>query len=697
MDTTSESQSQIHWEAEQTQIESLGNGDVPWGGGSIRIALLGNPNTGKTTLFNRLSGLRQQTSNFPGTTQGALIGWVRLDGPSKPVRGGCESCHGSGLQGEPGEGVNAELIDLPGIYSLELAQPEAELCRAVLDGTAAPRGEALEAPDAVLVVADANNLARNLMLVGESLRRRLPTVVVINMIDLARKRGLDLNAERLEQRLGCEVVLCSARTGEGLDELRRALRRPQIPNRTPPGGEDALVKWADDAFKATVDGSRLSDEDELTDRLDRILTHPILGLISFALIMMGLFWAIFKLATYPMGWIDGIFIHLGALVAAVIPEGLIQNLLAGGVVAGVGATVIFLPQICLLFFLISLLEDTGYLARAALIVDRMFRPFGLSGHSFVPLLSAHACALPAIMATRSVPDRRDRLATVLVAPFMACAARIPVYVLLVAILFPGKPAIQALAFSGCYVLGAAAGLFSAMLVRRTILRGKSRPMAIELPSYKLPSVRKAFMVTYDRGMIFLKSAGTMILALSILLWWLGAYPVVDPPAEVVSLREQAALVNDPGQAAVMEADARRLEASHASSNSFIGRLGVLMEPVFAPLGYDRQLTVGVLASFAAREVFVTTMAIVVVGAEDIEGVGVRAALAGAMRDDGKTLVFTRAVSVSLLIYYVLAMQCLPTLVLTARETGGIRWAGLQLVWMSGLAYVAAAVVYQLMK
>lgn len=696
MDTTNESQSSPD-EAKPVQNKTVGVDDGARGGGSMRIALLGNPNTGKTTLFNRLSGLRQSTSNFAGTTQDALIGWVRLDGPAKAVRGGGESCHDVTVRGEPREGTNAELIDLPGIYSLELKQSEAELCRAVLDGTAAPRGEALQAPEAVLVVADANNLARNLTLVGETLRRRLPTVVAVNMVDLARKRGLELSARRLADRLGCEVVLCSARTGEGLDQLRGALSSPRIPNRTPPGGEEALEQWADEAFRAAAGGSRILDEDELTDRLDRILTHPILGLVSFTLIMTGLFWAIFKLAAYPMDWIDAIFVHLGGLVVAVLPEGLVQDLLAGGVVAGVGATVIFVPQICLLFFLISLLEDTGYLARAALIVDRMFRPFGLSGHSFVPLLSAHACALPGIMAARSVPDRRDRLATILVAPFMTCTARIPVYVLLAAFLFPGRPAVQALAFSGCYVLGVAAGLFSALLARRTILRGKSRPMAIELPSYKLPSVRKALMVTYDRGMIFLKNAGSMILALSILLWWLGAYPVVDPPAEAVSMREQAAVMVDSEQALAMEAKADQLEASHASSGTFIGRLGVLAEPIFRPLGYDRQLTVGVLASFAAREVFVTTMAVLVAGADDVEDEGVRAALAGAKRDDGKTLVFTGPVSVSLLIYYVLAMQCLPTLVMTAREAGGLRWAGLQLAWMSGLAYVAAAIAYQVMS
>jgi ferrous iron transport protein B len=677
------------------------------GAGLRRIALLGNPNTGKTTLFNRLCGLRHKTSNFPGTTLEARLGRVMLE---RRLPAGSEGesvsadAEASGVRAglKPAvQSVPAELIDLPGVYSIELEQLEANVCRDVLAGATAPRsfgGGPVRAPEAICVVADATNLGRSLSLAGEALRRRLPTVVAVNMIDLAHRRGLHVDAARLSDALGCRVVCVSARTGEGLAELREALSTAQIPTRTPPGDEAGLRRWADELFAHAASGA--PEEDTFTDRLDRAFTHPILGLVLFAVVMTGLFWGLFKLAAYPMDWIDMIFAHLGGLVEAVVPAGAVQDLLANGVVAGVGATVIFLPQICLLFFLISLLEDTGYLARAAFVMDRLLRPFGLSGHAFVPLLSAHACALPGIMACRGIPDRRDRLAAILVAPFMSCSARIPVYALLVVLLFPRSPSLQALAFTGCYFLGAIAGLFTASLFRSTILRGKGRPMVMELPSYKRPSLRTALLTTYDRAVVFLKKAGTAIVAISIVLWWLGSYPHVKPPAEAAALEAQAAAIapEQPEQAAAMEAKAATLEARHAKRHSFIGMLGAGVEPIFRPIGYDRQLSVGVLASFAAREVFVTTMAVIVIGDESADVVGddgVRARLATATRDDG-TPIFTAATSWSLLVYYVLAMQCLPTLVLTAREAGGVKWALLQLGWMCGLAYVCALVVYQVM-
>lgn len=396
--------------------------------GPKRVALLGNPNTGKTTLFNRLCATRQKTSNFPGTTQEVRIGLVR----DEKVRAD-----------------SIELIDLPGIYSIELQMTEAALCRGVLAGDVAPRGERVEPPDAICVVIDATDLGRGLVLVGEALRRRLPTVVAINMVDLARRRGVHADEAKLADILGCTVVVCSARTGEGVEALRDSLTHAPIPNRTPPGDAHALEHWADDVFAAVALGDERADTDTLTDRLDKAFTHPVLGVLTFALVMTGLFYVIFKLASYPMDLIDGVFGRLAEAVRVVLPAGVLADLLAGGVVGGVGATVIFVPQICLLFFIISLLEDTGYLARAAFVMDRVLRPFGLSGHSFVPLLSSHACALPGIMSARAVPDRRDRLATILVAPFMTCSARIPVYVLLTTILFRDRPAMGAVAFTGC--------------------------------------------------------------------------------------------------------------------------------------------------------------------------------------------------------------------------------------------------------
>jgi ferrous iron transport protein B len=713
------------------------------------IALVGNPNTGKTTLFNRISGLNHKTSNFAGTTLEARIARVR-----------------AGIEG----GRDGDLIDLPGIYSIELDALESRVAREVLAGQLAPKGHAIGVPEVCVIVVDATNLARNLTLVGEVIRRRLPTLIVVNMIDLAQRQGLTIDPHKLSEALGCGVVTSNARTGEGIDQIRIGIREARIPAPVRPvpgdgpqaaaagaeagGGSTALRVWAEEVFSlaaaentghctkcgydvSTLPGRKgkcpecgtpyvrtdISASEATTDRIDRVLMHPVLGVLIFAAVMTGLFWSLFSLASYPMDWIDGIFgLTAGTLHEALPKDSILVDLLTEGVIKGIGATVIFLPQICLLFFLISLLEDTGYLARAALLMDRVLRPFGLPGHAFVPLLSSHACALPGIMATRAIPDRKERLATILVAPFVTCSARLPVYVLLTGLLFTGQPAMAALAFVGCYALGIAAAVFSALIARRTILRGKGRPMVMELPSYKLPSIRTALITTYHRGWVFLKNAGTNILMICIALWWLSSYPKVEPPAELVqiragipALRAQAVPGPSTEQRRIaqglmcidgpvtttdvdeLESTFDHLEARYQAAGSFAGRLGKFIQPVFEPLGYDWQLSIGVLSSFAAREVFVSTMAVVVAGSDDAEDEGILQQIATAKRDDGVTPVFTRATAWSLLIYYVLAMQCLPTLAVTARESGSWKWAFLQLGWMCGLAYVAAMIVYQVMK
>lgn len=664
-----------------------------------RVALLGNPNTGKTTIFNRLSGLRHKTANFPGTTQEARVGFVSLRDARPRVAASGECCgrateHESVAPTE--EGV--ELVDLPGVYSLELEQIEARICRSVLAGDLAPRGQPASAPDVVCVVMDATNLSRGLVFVGETLRRRLPTVVALNMIDMARRRGLSISRETLERELGCRVVPCSARTGEGMGELKAALLDAGVATTTPPGDDAGVGLWADriTALAASASPESGVTAESLTDRLDRAFTHPVLGVALFAAIMAGLFWALFSLAAYPMDWIESIFTGLGSFIRSVMPAGIVRDLLAGGIVSGISGVVVFLPQICLLFFLISLLEDTGYLARASFVMDRVLRPFGLPGHAFVPLLTSHACALPGIISARAIPDRRERLATILVAPFMTCSARLPVYVLMTSLLFPESPVRASLAFVGAYALGAIAGVGSALLARRTILRGRSRPMAMELPTYRVPSLTNALVTMRDRATVFLKQAGTMILALSVVLWWVGAYPKVDPPAEAVALRQQAARVEAaaPDESSALRAQADHLESKHASAHSFMGGIGRLAEPIFAPIGYDWRLTIGVMASFAAREVFVSTMAIVLAGEEDAQERGVLERMRGATRDDGRSPVFGAATSWSILVFYVLAMQCLPTLVVTAREAGGARWAVLQMAWMTGVAYAAAFLAYR---
>lgn len=655
----------------------------PRSGAPTCIALLGNPNTGKSTIFNRLTGLRQKTSNFPGTTIDAHIGMTTLAGPA-------------------GEAIAAHLLDLPGVYSLDVDDAESRVCRSALTSNAIPG--ATPPPGAVCIALDASALRQGLRFVGEVSRSRLPAVVALTMLDVARRRGIEVDIAALESKLGCPVRPVNARTGDGFSDLRLALANPVIPRTTPPADEAGFRAWIDDLHEASAPMVPDSGPDRLSARFDWAFTHPLLGTAVFAAIMVGLFWLLFRIAVYPMNWIQTGFALAGEGMAHILPPGFVRDLMVNGVVAGLAGAIVFLPQICLLFFLLSILEDTGYLARAAFVADRLLRRVGLPGSAFIPLLSSHACAIPGILAARAIPDRRERLATILVAPFMTCSARLPVYALLVSLLFSHSPSLAAIAFAGCYALGAVAGVLSAMVARGSILKGSGTPMTLELPSYKTPSLRTALLTAYDKGSVFLRKAGVFIFAFAVMLWWLSSFPRSAPPAGSVQLREQAAALMEmeshgseihtttepSSEAASLREQADREEARSVLANSFAGRLGRLLEPIFAPLGFDWRVNIGVVTSFAAREIFVSTTAIVFAGDQAApENHGVIDAARAAVRDDGVTPVFTRAASWSLLVFYVLAMQCFSTLVVTARETGSAKWAVLQFTWMTGLAYIAA--------
>ncbi len=589
------------------------------------------------------------------------------------------------------------MVDLPGLYSLELDLPESRVARQALEGTGSSPA------DVVVVVADATNLVRHLRLAGELARAGRSCLVALNMIDLARRRGLSFDLDRLAAGLGVPVVAVSARRGEGMDRLTAAidarLARPlgaSPVGTAPAAGDEGLESWAEAIVLASVGGAQALGRpgDTVADRLDVAFTHPVIGLLVFFAVMAGLFWTLFALATVPMDLIEATFAHLGGWLEASLPAGAVRELLVGGLIGGISGTVVFLPQIGLLFFLITLLEDTGYLARAAFVMDRLLCRFGLPGYAFVPLLSSHACAIPGILSTRLIPDRHDRFATLLVIPFQSCSARLPVYVLLTSFLFADRPALAGLAFVGCYLLGSIAALGSAALARRTILPGGSRPMVLELPTYKWPSLRVAFANAFEQAWSFLRTVGTIILAICFVMWWLSAYPRAPAPPAAVALHAEAAQLAaaDPARAGSLTAEATRLELRHRQEHSFAGRLGRLAEPLFAPLGYDWRLTMGVLTSFAAREVFVSTIAVLVGAPEDAEA-GILERLHAAERDDGTPLL-TPATAVSLLVFFVLAMQCLSTLVTVRRETRHWKWPLLQFVWMTGLAWVAAFVAYQ---
>lgn len=626
-----------------------------------RVALIGNPNTGKTTMFNRLCGVRAKTSNFPGTTTSMRVG-----------------------QHLRGDGQGWDVVDLPGVYGLSYDGPEARIVREVLHGDGAQ-----QSTDALIVIVDATNLSRNLILVGELLLSGKPMVVALNMTDLAARRGVSIDASALAKRLGVEVIPVVASRGVGVPALSDAVERlatgtqTMVPVPPPLSDADALGAWADEVLLAAGGRPNDSASDPFTERLDRFLTHPVFGTLVFLAVMGGLFWTLFALATVPMDLIEKTFAYLGQLSSQYLPQGRIAELLSNGVIGGIAGTVVFLPQICLLFFLISLLEDTGYLARAAFVNDRFFRRFGLPGHAFVPMLTSHACALPGIMSTRLIPSKRDRIVTILVTPFISCSARLPVYVLLTGLLFSTRPLLAGVAFASCYLLGAAAAFGSAWLFGRTVFRGTPRQMVLELPTYKRPSILTALLTAKDQGVAFIKTAGTVIVAICIVMWWLSAYPRAPLVPEAEALRAQGQIV---------QADA--IQAKAQQSNSIIGRVGRVVEPVFHPLGYDWQLSVGLMTSFLAREVFVSTMTVLAGDAGDpAVDAGVRQRIREMTRDDG-TLLFTPATCASALVFFVLAMQCLPTLAVTRRETGAARYAVLQLTYMSGVAWIAAFLVYQ---
>lgn len=650
------------------------------------IAVIGNPNSGKSTLFNALTGLNAQTGNFPGTTVEGKHARIRLDG------------------------IPVELIDLPGAYSLQAATPDEQVASDYLLGCIVNR----EPPDALLVTVDASNLERNLFLASQVLELGMPTVIALTMVDIAERHGMRINTEKLSGELGCPVLAVNAKAGKGIAEIKIALLA-SIGEPEPPPRKDCLdlpacdsctscafnsrFNWTEDVTSRVVSGEARTTR-ERTDRIDSVLTHPKLGLLAFMVVMLTIFYLIFRVAQIPMELIDGLFGTVGAWVEGLLPPGDFRNLLVQGVIGGVGGMLIFLPQIGILFFFLALLEDTGYMARAAFVMDRLMRRVGLPGTAFVPMVSAHACAIPAIMSTRIIGDPRDRLLTILVLPLMTCSARIPVYAMVTALLFPNNHLLAALVFCGAISLGVIAALVMAFIFRHTILPGESKPLILELPGYKLPSLRNAVLYTVDRSWVFIKQAGTIILMISIILWVLATYPKSGTAPGAVVLLEQAESLktSDAAGAARLEAQAARESHRYALEQSMAGRMGKCIEPIVRPLGFDWQIGIGIISSFAAREVIVSTLSVVYgmgeEGADEPEGL--YASMRKAKGPDGK-LKFNTATCLSLLVFYVLAMQCLPTQAVTKRETNSWKWAAFQLGYMSVLAYVAALMTYQLVS
>ena len=647
------------------------------------IALAGNPNTGKSTVFNALTGAHQHVGNWPGKTVEKKEGTCKYNGSE------------------------FEVVDLPGTYSLTAYSLEEIIARDyIID----------ERPDLVVIVVDSANLERNLFLASQILELGLPVVVALNMVDLARRAGIKVDPDALSKELDCPVLPVVARSGQGVAALKATMERiaedpdrfakPQAPQwmeSRPNCPQHLRYDWAEKVAEHCVIAPPTAVGHK-SESIDRFLTHRVTGVAAFLGLMLVIFYLIFSLATVPMGLIDGMFSALGAWLAAHLPAGDLRSLLVEGVIGGVGGVLVFLPQVCILFLFFALLEDTGYMARAAFVMDRLMQRVGLPGKAFVPMLSAHACAVPGIMCTRMIEDRRDRLATILVLPMMTCSARLPVFAMVTALLFPANPLYGAMVFTFAYLLGILAAIGTSYIFKRTILPGKTHPLVLELPSYKLPSLRTAFYLMLDRARIFLRKAGTVILAVSVVIWWLANYPKIEietaaaNPGEIAGEMTthavgDATLLTEPAPAGQLN---EQVLARRQLAHSFLGRMGQWIEPVVAPLGFDWQIGVGILSSLMARELIIPALSILNgLGEENAAGETslLIERLRLARRPDGSPL-FTLPVCISLLIFYVLAMQCLPTLAVTRRETGSWRWPAFQFCYLGLMAYGVALVCYQ---
>lgn len=626
-----------------------------------RLALVGSPNCGKTTLFNALTGLRQKVANYPGVTvehtQGSIE--VEVDGDVTNTR-------------------EIQLLDLPGTYSLEPLSPDEQVTLDALEG----KLEGVDAPDGIVIVADATTLERSLPFIGEVLRLGRPSLVVLTMIDELKARKGAVKMGALRRALGVKVLGVVGNKGLGLDDLEHELGRVETwkaasPDKIPEDQLDRFV-WADEVLSECL--TRPDESRSRTDAIDRVVLHPGFGIALFLLVMFLFFQIIFTVAAPLQEGLEGLVMGLGVVVKGMMEPGLLRSLLVDGLITGVGGVVVFVPQIALLLLMISLLEGSGYMARAAFVIDRVMGWAGLEGRCFVALLSSYACAIPGLMATRSVPDPKSRLATMMVAPFMTCSARLPVYGLLISAFIPsehvlGILSIQGLAMFGLYFLGSISALLAAVIFKRGLLRGRTYPFYMELPPYRVPSWRVVLNFVWRGVKGFLRKAGTIILVASVLLWGMLSFPQVEPPAEIK--KDTAA------------ARAYQIERSAAA------QVGKAIEPVIEPLGFDWRIGIGIIASFAAREVIVATLAQIYSfdGEEDdLEGLGDR--LKKAKKDDG-TPAYTLATALALLVFYVYALQCVSTLAVMKRETGTWRWPAIAFLYMLAVAWIASFITYQL--
>lgn len=697
----------------------------------IKVALLGNPNTGKTSLFNQLTGLNQKVGNYPGVTVDKKQGTCKLT-----------------------PNISAVITDLPGTYSINPTSLDEQI---VLKSLMSNNPK--DKPDAIVVVADVENLKRNLLLFSQIKDLKIPTILALNMADQMHRKGIDINLPLLEQELQTKVVLISARNNEGIDVLKNEIANYETlevgsnfndlskkidasyfeslskvssnfsayelwmiltknhKSLLSDNEKEALKEFEEDITKQkkyqhketiyryqhinevlkntyTVDASKASD---LRSKLDRIFTHKIFGYAIFFGLLLLIFQSIFDWASTPMDFIDATFASIADYAKDNLPAGLFTDLLTDGIIPGIGGVVIFIPQIAILFLFISILEETGYMSRVVFLMDKIMRRFGMSGKSVIPLISGTACAIPAIMATRTIPSWKERLITILVTPFTTCSARLPVYAILIALIIPNTKIFGFLSLQGfvllmLYVLGFLAAIVAAYILQKTLKIKSNSLFVIEMPNYKVPSFKNVFFDVFDKTKAFVLGAGQIILAISIVLWFLASHG----PSSYDNAEKN--VVENVVNKQLSDDELAQKIASAKLENSYIGIAGKTIEPIVKPLGYDWKIGIGLIASFAAREVFVGTLATIYSVENDDEDTStIKQKMASEINNETGNKRFNLATGVSLLLFYAFAMQCMATLAIVKRETKSWKWPLVQLVGMGVLAYVAALIAYQILK
>ena len=700
---------------------------------NIKVALVGNPNSGKSTLFNALTGLHQKTGNFPGVTVDKKSGFAKLN-----------------------EIITAEFVDLPGTYSLYPKSLDERVAFEVLCNKENP-----DHPDVTIIVADASNLKRNLFLVSQIIDLKIPVILALNMMDMVEKEGDIIDAIRLSEKLGVKVLGLSARNKDGVEVLKQALLQPlsvpqydfiDIKKIAPEAIEkvktvvkvksdfeafqivnnlsdisylhnvELQIKITDALNTLIVDTNKLQSlesverykvinriveecithksaikTESFTHKLDSVLTHRIWGYAIFLVVLFFIFQTIFFLASFPMEWIESLFVMISELASDVLPKGELSNLIVNGIIAGLSGVVVFVPQIALLFAFIAILEDTGYMARVSFIMDKLMRRFGLNGRSVIPLISGVACAVPAIMSARTISSWKERIITIFVTPLMSCSARLPVYTLLISLVVPQNKNLgffnyQGLILMALYLIGFVAAIGAAWVLK-WILKAKEKSYFImELPVYRTPQWRTVGLTIYDKVKLFLFDAGKIIVAISIILWFLSAHAPGNKFEEIDKKYQEYSFRGDLNQ---NEMDAKI--ASEKLEVSYAGMLGKSIEPAIKPLGFDWKIGISLITSFAAREVFVGTMATIYSAGNTDNTQTIREKMQAEKNPDTGLPKYSIAVGFSLMIFYAFAMQCMSTLAVVYRETKSWKWPTVQFFFMGLLAYVSSFIVYQLLK